>query len=240
MLPRMQCERQTCRGIGTPESDAALLEQSTLAAEKQVCRFDRSSMSDRERNQADKVEQRSNDDLKESDRACDHAQQIEDASTLRMQPGHPPAIQGYPLHLIEKRELAYASASQADCAIRFVLATVLGRKEIALDVPMATAPKRQPQILACRSHPPARALPQPAGAHALDSQVRYQSVPIGSLCRVLAVMETAHRLAIERDNAFGDIGQTGNSVVQAPLEDRRTSASPERQFVSCASRSPRS
>lgn len=58
-----------------------------------------------------------------------------------------PAIQAYLLHLIEERKLAYASVNQAVCAIRFFFGTVLGRKDVALDVPMAKVPKRLPQIL---------------------------------------------------------------------------------------------
>ncbi len=49
---------------------------------KKVLRFDRSPRPDRERNQADKVSKHSNDDLKESDHGCDHAQRIENASSL--------------------------------------------------------------------------------------------------------------------------------------------------------------
>ncbi len=40
--------------------------------------FDRWPRSDGERNQADKVRQQSNEDLKESDHSCDHAQCFKD------------------------------------------------------------------------------------------------------------------------------------------------------------------
>lgn len=56
-------------------------------------------------------------------------------------------IQAYLLHLIEERKLAYASVNQAGCAIRFLLAKVLGREALALEIPMAKVPKRLPQIL---------------------------------------------------------------------------------------------
>jgi site-specific recombinase XerD len=58
-------------------------------------------------------------------------------------------IQAYLLHLIEARQLAYASVNQANCAIRFLLAKVLGREALALalEIPMAKVPKRLPQIL---------------------------------------------------------------------------------------------
>lgn len=56
-------------------------------------------------------------------------------------------IQAYLLHLITERKLAYASVNQAACAIRFLLATVLGRPGIALEIPMAKVPKRLPQVL---------------------------------------------------------------------------------------------
>ena len=56
-------------------------------------------------------------------------------------------IQSYLLHLITEKKLAYASVNQAVCAIRFFIGTVLGKKALALDVPMAKVPKRLPQIL---------------------------------------------------------------------------------------------
>lgn len=56
-------------------------------------------------------------------------------------------IQAYLLHLITERKLAYASVNQAACAIRFLLATVLGRAEVAFEIPMAKVPKRLPQVL---------------------------------------------------------------------------------------------
>jgi integrase/recombinase XerD len=57
------------------------------------------------------------------------------------------AIQAYLLHLITERKLAYASVNQAVCAIRFLLAVVLGQRDAAFDIPMAKVPKRLPQIL---------------------------------------------------------------------------------------------
>jgi site-specific recombinase XerD len=56
-------------------------------------------------------------------------------------------IQAYLLHLIDERKLAYASVNQAACAIRFLFARVLGCEAVALEVPMAKAPKRLPQVL---------------------------------------------------------------------------------------------
>lgn len=56
-------------------------------------------------------------------------------------------IQAYLLHLIEERKLAYASVNQAACAIRFLLARVLGSQTVAFDIPMAKVPKRLPQVL---------------------------------------------------------------------------------------------
>ena len=57
------------------------------------------------------------------------------------------AIQAYLLHLISEQKLAYASVNQAVCAIRFFFAAVLGRRDLALDIPMAKVPKRLPQVL---------------------------------------------------------------------------------------------
>lgn len=57
------------------------------------------------------------------------------------------SIQAYLLHLISERKLAYASVNQAACAIRFLLAVVLGQKDSAFDIPMAKVPKRLPQLL---------------------------------------------------------------------------------------------
>lgn len=56
-------------------------------------------------------------------------------------------LQAYLLHLIQDRKLAYASVNQAACAIRFFFGTVLGQKDVALDVPMAKVPTRLPQVL---------------------------------------------------------------------------------------------
>lgn len=56
-------------------------------------------------------------------------------------------IQAYLLHLIEERKLAYASVNQANCAIRFLFARVLGRELGVFEIPMAKVPKRLPQIL---------------------------------------------------------------------------------------------
>lgn len=56
-------------------------------------------------------------------------------------------IQAYLLHLIQDRQLAYASVNQAACAIRFFFNAVLGRPQMAPDIPMAKVPKRLPQVL---------------------------------------------------------------------------------------------
>lgn len=56
-------------------------------------------------------------------------------------------IQAYLLHLIEERKLAYASVNQANCAIRFLFARVLGREAAVFEIPMAKVPKRLPQVL---------------------------------------------------------------------------------------------
>lgn len=56
-------------------------------------------------------------------------------------------IQGYLLHLIQDRKLAYASVNQAACAIRFFFTAVLKQADIALEIPMAKVPKRLPQVL---------------------------------------------------------------------------------------------
>ncbi len=56
-------------------------------------------------------------------------------------------IQAYLLHLIEERKLAYASVNQANCAIRFLFARVLGREATVFEIPMAKVPKRLPQVL---------------------------------------------------------------------------------------------
>ena len=57
------------------------------------------------------------------------------------------AIQAYLLHLITEKKLAYSSVNQAVCAIRFLFAVVLGRRDAAYEIPMAKVPKRLPQIL---------------------------------------------------------------------------------------------
>ena len=56
-------------------------------------------------------------------------------------------LQGYLLHLITDKKLAYASVNQAACAFRFFFEAVLKRPEVRLDIPMAKVPKRLPQIL---------------------------------------------------------------------------------------------
>lgn len=56
-------------------------------------------------------------------------------------------IQAYLLHLISERHLAYASVNQASCAFRFLFAKVLGNPKLALEIPMAKAPKRLPSVL---------------------------------------------------------------------------------------------
>lgn len=53
--------------------DAALLEWHKLAAAESLLRFDRSPTSERERKQADKVSQQSNDEVTDSDHARNHA-----------------------------------------------------------------------------------------------------------------------------------------------------------------------
>src|SRR3990172_9498231 len=57
------------------------------------------------------------------------------------------ALQGYLLHLIEERKLAYASVNQSVCAFRFLFGTVLGRAALAPEIPMAKVPKRLPVVL---------------------------------------------------------------------------------------------
>ena len=56
-------------------------------------------------------------------------------------------IQAYLLHLIGEKKLAYASVNQAVCAFRFFYGKVLGRPELAVEIPMAKVPKRLPTIL---------------------------------------------------------------------------------------------
>ena len=56
-------------------------------------------------------------------------------------------IQAYLLHLISERKLAYASVNQAACAFRFLFGAVLAHKALAVEIPMAKAPKRLPQVL---------------------------------------------------------------------------------------------
>lgn len=56
-------------------------------------------------------------------------------------------IQAYLLYLIEERKLAYASVNQANCAIRFLFARVLGREAGVFEIPMAKVPRRLPRIL---------------------------------------------------------------------------------------------
>src|SRR3990172_6435763 len=58
-----------------------------------------------------------------------------------------PQIQAYLLHLIEERQLAYASVNQAVCAFRFLFSAVLARPALALEIPMAKVPKRLPVVL---------------------------------------------------------------------------------------------
>lgn len=50
-------------------------------------------------------------------------------------------IQAYLLYLIQERKLAYASVNQANCAIRFLFARVLGREAEVFEIPMAKVPK---------------------------------------------------------------------------------------------------
>jgi len=56
-------------------------------------------------------------------------------------------VQGYLLHLITERKLAYASVNQAACACRFFYGKVLGQTARAFEIPMAKTPKRLPQVL---------------------------------------------------------------------------------------------
>lgn len=56
-------------------------------------------------------------------------------------------LQDYLLFLINDRKLAYASVNAAACGMRFFYGQVLGRTTVRLDIPMAKAPKRLPQIL---------------------------------------------------------------------------------------------
>lgn len=56
-------------------------------------------------------------------------------------------VQAYLLHLIVKRQLAYASVNQAACACRFLFGTVLKRPLERFDIPMAKVPKTLPRIL---------------------------------------------------------------------------------------------
>ena len=56
-------------------------------------------------------------------------------------------IQSYLLYLINDKQLSYSSVNQASSAFRFLFGQVLRRPAIWLDIPMARAPKRLPQIL---------------------------------------------------------------------------------------------
>lgn len=56
-------------------------------------------------------------------------------------------LQAYLLYLINDKKLAYASVNAAACGFRFFYGTVLGQATARLDIPMAKAPKRLPQIL---------------------------------------------------------------------------------------------
>ncbi|HVK80023.1 MAG TPA: site-specific integrase [Verrucomicrobiae bacterium] len=56
-------------------------------------------------------------------------------------------IQAYLLHLIQERKLAYATVNQAACAFRFLFGAVLTRATLAVEIPMAKAPKRLPRVL---------------------------------------------------------------------------------------------
>jgi site-specific recombinase XerD len=56
-------------------------------------------------------------------------------------------VQGYLLHLIRDKKLAYASVNQASCACRFLFREVLGRHDPAFDIPMAKVPKHLPRVL---------------------------------------------------------------------------------------------
>jgi site-specific recombinase XerD len=56
-------------------------------------------------------------------------------------------IQAYLLYLIQERKLAYATVNQAGCAFRFLFGTVLSHTALAIEIPMAKAPKRLPRVL---------------------------------------------------------------------------------------------
>jgi len=56
-------------------------------------------------------------------------------------------IQAYLLHLIQDRKLAYATVNQATCAFRFLFSSVLAQPTLAVEIPMAKAPKRLPRVL---------------------------------------------------------------------------------------------
>lgn len=59
-------------------------------------------------------------------------------------------IEAYLLHLLNNKKLAYASVNQVVCVIRFLFAAVLGKKDIALDIPMAKVLKRPLQLFTHR------------------------------------------------------------------------------------------
>jgi hypothetical protein len=54
-------------------------------------------------------------------------------------------VQGYLLHLIEERKLAWSSANIACTALKFLYRATLKRKEVDFAIPSP----RQPQILSC-------------------------------------------------------------------------------------------
>lgn len=56
-------------------------------------------------------------------------------------------VQGYVLHLIRDKHLAYASVNQASCACRFFYHAVLGRDDPQFDIPMAKVPRHLPRVL---------------------------------------------------------------------------------------------
>ena len=55
--------------------------------------------------------------------------------------------QQYLLHLIRDRKLTHSTVNQASCALRFFFGVVLGRESARLNIPMARAPQKLPEIL---------------------------------------------------------------------------------------------
>lgn len=55
--------------------------------------------------------------------------------------------QQYLLHLIRERRLARSSVNQASCALRFFYSVVLSREAARINIPLAPAPQKLPEIL---------------------------------------------------------------------------------------------